>query len=56
MSKEDMHRQLRLETLRFDRKELNGRMQMRLRMVLDEDQIKHVPGLRPTVSANAEIN
>ena len=54
MSKEDMHRQLRLETLRFDRKELNDRMRMRLRMVLSEDQIKHVPGLRPTVTASAE--
>lgn len=51
MSKEDMHRQLRLETLRFDRKELNDRIQMRLRMVLEEDQIKHVPGLRPSVTA-----
>jgi len=50
MDKEDIHRQLRLETLRFNRKELNDRMQMRLRMVLDEEQIKEVPGLRPTVS------
>ncbi len=51
MNKEDIHRQLRLETLRFERKELNDRIQMQLRMVLNEDQIKDVPGLRPTVAA-----
>ncbi len=56
MSKEDMHRQLHLETLRFDRKELNDRIQMRLRMVLDDDQIKLVPGLRQAVTARAEVN
>ena len=56
MSKEDIHRQLHLETLRFDRKELNDRIQMRLRMVLDDDQIKLVPGLRQAVTARAEVN
>ncbi len=54
MSKEDMHRQLRLETLRFERKELNDRIRMRLRMVLNEDQIKHVPSLQPSVAAANE--
>ncbi|MBC8201733.1 MAG: hypothetical protein H8E86_06755 [Planctomycetes bacterium] len=51
MSKEDIHRQLRLETLRFERKELNDRLRMRLRMVLNDEQIKDVPGLRPSVAA-----
>jgi hypothetical protein len=54
ISKEDVHRQLRLETLRFARKELNDRLQMRLRMVLNEEQIKDVPGLRPSVAAANE--
>jgi hypothetical protein len=54
MSKEDIHRQLRLEALRFERKELNDRMQMRLRMVLNQEQIKDVPGLRPSVSTASE--
>ena len=54
MDKEDVHRQLQLETLRFQRRELNDRMQMRLRMVLNEDQIKDVPGLRPTVATGKE--
>jgi hypothetical protein len=54
ISKEDVHRQLRLETLRFARKELNDRLQMRLRMVLNEEQIKDVPGLRPSVAAAIE--
>ena len=54
MSKEDVHRQLKLEALRFERTELNDRIRMRLRMVLSEEQIKHVPGLRPTVTASAE--
>jgi hypothetical protein len=56
MDKEDVHRQLRLETLRFQRRELNDRMQMRLRMVLQIDQIKDVPGLRPTVATGGEWN
>jgi len=56
MGKEDVHRQLQLETLRFQRRELNDRMQMRLRMVLLEDQIKDVPGLRPTVATGKEWN
>ncbi|MBL6997447.1 MAG: hypothetical protein ISR75_03295 [Phycisphaerales bacterium] len=51
MNKEDMHRQLRLETLRFERRELNDRIRMRLRMVLHENQIKEVPGLRPSVAS-----
>ena len=53
VTKEDMYRQLKLETLRFDRNELNDRVRMRLRMTLNEDQIKNVPGLRPTVTARA---
>jgi hypothetical protein len=31
-------------------------MQMRLRMVLQIDQIKDVPGLRPTVATGGEWN
>jgi hypothetical protein len=54
MSKEDIKRKLRLETLRFDRKELNDRLRMRLRMVLNEEQIKDVPELRPSVAAASE--
>ncbi len=54
MSKEDIHRQLQLETLRFERRELNDRMQMRLRMILLEDQFKEVPGLRPSVATADE--
>jgi len=42
------------EKLRFKRSELNDRIRMRLRMVLHEDQIKHVPGLRPTVTVSAQ--
>ena len=55
MSKEDIHRQLQLETLRFKRKELNDRIQMRLRMVLNHEQIKDVPGLRPSVRGGPSI-
>ncbi len=54
MNKEDIHRQLRLETLHFERKELNDRIRMRLRMVLQENQVKDVPGLRPSVAAANE--
>ena len=54
MDKEDIHRALNLETLRFKRKELNDRIRMRLRMVLNVDQIKDVPGLRPSVSTVKE--
>ncbi len=54
MNKEDIHRQLRLETLRFERKELNDRLCMRLRMVLNEEQVKEVPNLRPSVAAADE--
>ncbi|HIB51128.1 MAG TPA: hypothetical protein EYO40_07635 [Phycisphaerales bacterium] len=54
MSKDDVHRQIQFETLRFERKEMNDRLQMRLRMVLHKDQIKHVPGLRPSVAAASE--
>ena len=49
-----IHRQLQLETLRFERRELNDRMQMRLRMILLEDQFKEVPGLRPSVATADE--
>jgi len=42
------------EKLRFERSELNDRIRMRLRMTLNEDQIKNVPGLRPTVTARVE--
>jgi hypothetical protein len=56
MSKEDVHRRVQLETLRFERKELNDRIRMRLRMVLSKDQIKEVPGLRPSVTAASEWN
>ena len=56
VGKEDVHRQLQLETLRFQRKELNDRMQMRLRMVLNDEQIKNVPGLRPSVATGKEWN
>lgn len=51
MNQEDMHRAIQLETLKFERKELNDRARMRLRMVLNEEQVKQVPGLRPSVSA-----
>lgn len=54
MNEEDVHRQIRLETLRFERNELNDRIHMRLRMVLNEDQIALVPGLRPSVAAADE--
>ena len=54
MNKEDIHRAVSLETLRFKRRELNDRIRMRLRMVLNEDQIKDVPGLRPSVSTVKE--
>jgi len=54
MDKEDIHRALRLETLRFERRELNDRIRMRLRMVLNDEQIKFVPGLRPSVSTAKE--
>lgn len=56
MDKEEIHRKLQLETLRFQRKELNDLMQMRLRMVLNEEQVKDVPGLRPTVATGKEWN
>jgi hypothetical protein len=52
MNQEDMKRALKLETLKFERKELNDRVRMRLRMVLNEDQIKHVPGLRVSQMSN----
>ena len=39
------------EKLRFERSELNDRIRMRLRMTLNEDQIKRVPGLRASVAA-----
>ncbi len=51
VNKEEIDRQLELESLRFKRKELSDRLQMRLRMILTEDQVKEVPGLRPTVGA-----
>jgi hypothetical protein len=54
VSRTSIKRQIDGEKLRFERSELNDRIRMRLRMVLNEDQIKHVPGLRPTVTASAE--
>ncbi len=54
MTKDDMKRSIEEEKLKFQRSELNDRIRMRLRMVLNEDQIKQVPGLRPTVTASAE--
>ena len=51
VNKEEIDRQLELESLRFKRKELSDRLQMRLRRILTEDQVKEVPGLRPTVGA-----
>ena len=54
VGKEDVHRQLQLETLRFQRRELNDRMQMRLRMVLNDEQIKDVPGLRPIAATGKD--
>jgi hypothetical protein len=56
VGKEDVYRQLEMETLRFQRRELNDRMQMRLRMVLNDEQIKDVPGLRPSVATGKEWN
>jgi hypothetical protein len=50
-TKEDIQREIRLETLRFQRRELNDRVRMRLRMTLNEGQIKEVPGLHPSVAA-----
>jgi hypothetical protein len=47
----DMQREIQLETLRFERRELNDRIRMRLRMILDEEQIKDVPGLHPSIAA-----
>jgi hypothetical protein len=54
MSKEDIHRQLELEKLRFERRELNDRLHMQLRMILNEEQIKEVPGLRPSATGRDE--
>ncbi|MBC8203298.1 MAG: hypothetical protein H8E91_05660 [Planctomycetes bacterium] len=54
ISQSAMKNKIDEEKLRFERSELNDRMRMRLRMVLSEDQIKHVPGLRPAVTASAE--
>ncbi len=56
ITKGAIKQQIDEEKLRFKRSELNDRMRMRLRMILNEDQIKHVPGLRPTVTASAEKN
>ena len=54
MSQGDMKRSIIEEKLRFQRSELNDRVRMRLRMTLNEDQVKEVPGLRLTVTAAAE--
>ena len=54
VSKEDIHRQLELEKLRFERRELNDRLHMQLRMILNEEQIKEVPGLRPSATGRDE--
>ena len=50
-TQEDMRREIQLETLRFERRELNDRVRMRLRMILDVDQIKDVPGLHASIAA-----
>ena len=53
-NQEDIQREIDLETLRFQRSELNSRIRMRLRMILQEDQIKDVPSLHSNVSAPRE--
>ena len=50
-TQDDIRREIRLETLRFERRELNDRVRMRLRMILNTEQIKKVPGLRPSIAA-----
>ena len=54
MPKGRIKRQINESKLRFERSELNDRIRMRLRMVLTNNQIKEVPGLRPSVTASAE--
>lgn len=50
-NQEDMRRELQKETLKFERSELYDRVQMRLRLILNDDQIKDVPGLRPSADS-----
>ncbi|MEE2912745.1 MAG: hypothetical protein VX436_02965 [Planctomycetota bacterium] len=50
-TQDDIRREIRLETLRFERGELNDRVRMRLRMILNTEQIKKVPGLHPSIAA-----
>jgi len=52
----DMQREIQMEKLRFKRSELANRAKMRLRMILAKEQIKDVPGLRPSVTAVVEEN
>jgi len=47
----DIQREIQKETFRFERSELYDRVQMRLRLILNDDQIKKVPGLRPSADA-----
>ena len=54
MSESGIKQQIDKGKLQFERTELNNRIRMRLRMVLNEEQIKQVPGLPPTVTAIAE--
>jgi hypothetical protein len=51
MTQANIKRRIDEEKLRFERSELNDRIRMRLRMTLNDDQIKGVPGLSPTVTA-----
>ena len=54
MNQQDMQREIEKETLRFQRKELYDRAQLMLRMILSDDQIKDIPGLRPSADNPAK--
>jgi len=54
MNQQDMQREIEKETLRFQRKELYDRAQLMLRMILNDDQIKDIPGLRPSADNAAK--
>ena len=54
MNQQDMQREIEKETLRFQRKELYDRAQLMLRMILNDDQIKEIPGLRPSADNAAK--
>ena len=51
LNQADIQREIQKETFRFERSELYDRVQMRLRLILNDDQIKKVPGLRPSADA-----